>query len=100
MWPPRIVIVVLILDLRVIVCTQGGIAFLGVKGLCRLYYKQQQFVRQAQRRVLDFEEPTVTLAASSTHTPRSSTGRGSDGSAGAGSNSPDRSNIIISQASD
>merc|ERR1712228_636237 len=34
----------------------GGFSFFLLKGLLKLYYKQQQYRRQIQRTVLDFEE--------------------------------------------
>lgn len=55
----------------------GGIMFLGVKGICRLYYKQQQYMRQAQRRVLDFEEPKTTVSAGVSPISRSPVSSGS-----------------------
>ncbi len=36
---------------------QGGIAFVAIKGAMRIYFKQHQYMRQAQRTILDFEEP-------------------------------------------
>jgi len=33
----------------------GGVMFLAVKGVMKLYYKQQQHVRQSQRQILDFD---------------------------------------------
>ena len=42
---------------------QGGISFVAVKGVVRIYYKQQQYVRQAQRIVKNYgEEWTRWLA--------------------------------------
>lgn len=42
---------------------QGGILFVAVKGSVRIYYKQQQYVRQAQRIVKNYgEEWTCWLA--------------------------------------
>ena len=43
---------------------QGGIAFVAIKGVLRIYFKQQQYVRQAQRRILDFTEPETSSTAS------------------------------------
>jgi E3 ubiquitin-protein ligase MARCH5 len=34
----------------------GGIAFVAIKGVLKIYFKQQQYIRQAQRRILNFEE--------------------------------------------
>lgn len=31
----------------------GGIAFITIKGVLKIYYKQQQYIRQAQRRIQD-----------------------------------------------
>ena len=38
---------------------QGGIAFIAIKGVAKLYYKQQQYVRQAKRQIRNFEESTA-----------------------------------------
>lgn len=35
---------------------QGGISFVAVKGVVRIYYRQQQYVRQAQRIVKNYGE--------------------------------------------
>jgi len=35
---------------------QGGMSFVAVKGVIRIYYKQQQYVRQAQRVVKDYDQ--------------------------------------------
>jgi len=43
--------------------SQGGIAFIAIKGILRIYFKQQQYLRQAQRKILDYDEPTPTPAA-------------------------------------
>lgn len=37
----------------------GGIAFIAIKGCLKIYYKQQQFVRQSRRKILDFIPPEV-----------------------------------------
>lgn len=34
----------------------GGIAFIGLKGILKIYYKQQQFLRQAHRQIKNYEE--------------------------------------------
>ena len=39
---------------------QGGIAFVAIKGVLKLYYKQQQYIRQAQRRILNFDDATTS----------------------------------------
>ncbi|XP_010766453.1 E3 ubiquitin-protein ligase MARCH5-like, partial [Notothenia coriiceps] len=36
---------------------QGGIAFVAIKGAFKVYFKQQQYQRQAHRKILDFPEP-------------------------------------------
>ncbi|CAL8284233.1 unnamed protein product [Arctogadus glacialis] len=35
----------------------GGIAFVAIKGAFKVYFKQQQYLRQAHRKILDFPEP-------------------------------------------
>ena len=45
---------------------QGGIAFVAIKGVLRIYFKQQQYTRQAQRLILDFHEPEVIATSSQT----------------------------------
>ncbi|KAF3842465.1 hypothetical protein F7725_024416 [Dissostichus mawsoni] len=35
----------------------GGIAFVAIKGAFKVYFKQQQYQRQAHRKILDFPEP-------------------------------------------
>ncbi|CAK9805850.1 E3 ubiquitin-protein ligase MARCHF5 [Anthophora plagiata] len=39
----------------------GGIAFITIKGAFKIYYKQQQYVRQCQRRIMDYTENNVAL---------------------------------------
>lgn len=39
----------------------GGIAFVAIKGVLKIYFKQQQYVRQAQRRIMDFDESHANL---------------------------------------
>ncbi|CAL7944344.1 unnamed protein product [Xylocopa violacea] len=39
----------------------GGIAFITIKGAFKIYHKQQQYVRQCQRRIMDYTENNVTL---------------------------------------
>ncbi|XP_003492432.1 E3 ubiquitin-protein ligase MARCH5 [Bombus impatiens] len=39
----------------------GGIAFITVKGAFKIYHKQQQYVRQCQRRIMDYTESNVSL---------------------------------------
>ena len=36
---------------------QGGIAFVAIKGAFKVYFKQQQYLRQAHRKILNFPEP-------------------------------------------
>ncbi|XP_046360605.1 E3 ubiquitin-protein ligase MARCHF5-like isoform X2 [Haliotis rufescens] len=40
----------------------GGIAFIAIKGVLKIYYKQQQYLRQANRIILDFPEETTCAA--------------------------------------
>ena len=47
-------------------CLQGGFAFITIKGVLKLYYKQQQYIRQAQRRILNYENEATSA---STQTP-------------------------------
>ena len=35
---------------------QGGIAFVTIKGALKVFYKQQQFLRQAHRKIQDFPD--------------------------------------------
>ncbi|XP_053477676.1 E3 ubiquitin-protein ligase MARCH5 isoform X1 [Ictalurus furcatus] len=35
----------------------GGIAFVAIKGAFKVYFKQQQYLRQAHRKILNFPEP-------------------------------------------
>ncbi|XP_043255788.1 E3 ubiquitin-protein ligase MARCHF5-like [Colletes gigas] len=39
----------------------GGIAFITIKGAFKIYYKQQQYVRQCQRRIMDCTDDNVAL---------------------------------------
>lgn len=41
----------------------GGIAFIAIKGVMKIYYKQQQYLRQANRVICDFKEPRETDAS-------------------------------------
>lgn len=43
----------------------GGIAFIGLKGILKMYYKQQQFLRQAHRQIKNYDAGT---SSSSTQT--------------------------------
>lgn len=35
----------------------GGLAFVALKGACKIYLKRQQYLRQCRRRVLNFDPP-------------------------------------------
>ncbi|OAD61310.1 E3 ubiquitin-protein ligase MARCH5 [Eufriesea mexicana] len=37
----------------------GGIAFITIKGAFKIYHKQQQYIRQCQRRIMDYTENNV-----------------------------------------
>ncbi|XP_050397687.1 E3 ubiquitin-protein ligase MARCHF5 [Patella vulgata] len=37
----------------------GGIAFIAIKGVLKIYYRQQQYFRQANRVILDFPEESI-----------------------------------------
>lgn len=39
----------------------GGIAFITIKGAFKIYHKQQQYVRQCQRRIMDYTDNNVAL---------------------------------------
>lgn len=36
----------------------GGIAFLTIKGILKIYHKQQNYIRQCQRKILDYPSPS------------------------------------------
>ncbi|KAL0279688.1 UNVERIFIED_CONTAM: hypothetical protein PYX00_001189 [Menopon gallinae] len=38
----------------------GGIAFLTIKGILKIYHKQQHYIRQCQRKILDYPSPSPT----------------------------------------
>ena len=40
-----------------LLCLQGGVAFITIKGVLRIYHKQQQYIRQCERKIVDFVEP-------------------------------------------
>ncbi|CAH1783592.1 unnamed protein product [Owenia fusiformis] len=42
----------------------GGIGFITIKGALKIYFKQQQYIRQAQRKILDFDEETQPSTSS------------------------------------
>lgn len=44
---------------------QGGIAFVAIKGAFKVYFKQQQYLRQAHRKILNFPEPEEAWVAES-----------------------------------
>lgn len=47
----------------------GGIAFIGLKGIFKIYYKHQQFLRQAHRQIKNYSEnSSSTSSTSSTQT--------------------------------
>ncbi|XP_043668319.1 E3 ubiquitin-protein ligase MARCHF5-like isoform X1 [Vespula pensylvanica] len=39
----------------------GGVAFITIKGAFKIYHKQQQYVRQCQRRIMDYTDSNVAL---------------------------------------
>ncbi|XP_043784121.1 E3 ubiquitin-protein ligase MARCHF5-like [Apis laboriosa] len=39
----------------------GDITFIVIKGAFKIYHKQQQYVRQCQRRIMDYTENNVAL---------------------------------------
>lgn len=46
---------------------QGGIAFITIKGVLKVYYKQQQYLRQINRVVLDYPEEEAQQTQPSSH---------------------------------
>lgn len=38
----------------------GGLTFIAVKGCLRIYHKQQQYIRQCQRKILDYTESNIS----------------------------------------
>lgn len=46
---------------------KGGISFIGLKGILKIYYKQQQFLRQAHRQIKNYEPNTSSSSTSVTH---------------------------------
>lgn len=46
----------------------GGAAFITIKGALKIYHKQQQYVRQCQRRILDFTDSNNTNAVGNSST--------------------------------
>ena len=49
----------------VVTVLQGGIAFIAIKGVLKIYYKQSQYHRQANRVILDFEEDQTPASSTS-----------------------------------
>ncbi|XP_017775998.1 PREDICTED: E3 ubiquitin-protein ligase MARCH5 [Nicrophorus vespilloides] len=39
----------------------GGVTFILVKGALKIYHKQQQYIRQCQRKILDYTEANITM---------------------------------------
>ena len=46
----------------------GGLTFLTVKGVIKIYHKQHVFVRQGQRKIMDYNEMPSTAVDSSSAT--------------------------------
>lgn len=38
----------------------GGLAFIAIKGCLKIYHKQQQYIRQCQRKILDYTESNIS----------------------------------------
>ncbi|KAK4875193.1 hypothetical protein RN001_011615 [Aquatica leii] len=38
----------------------GGLAFIAIKGCLKIYHKQQQYIRQCQRKILDYTETNIS----------------------------------------
>ncbi|XP_023023936.2 E3 ubiquitin-protein ligase MARCHF5 [Leptinotarsa decemlineata] len=38
----------------------GGLTFIAIKGCLRIYHKQQQYIRQCQRKILDYTETNIS----------------------------------------
>lgn len=49
--------------------SQGGIAFVAIKGAFKVYFKQQQYLRQAHRKILNFPELDEAWAHHRFHPP-------------------------------
>lgn len=49
--------------------SQGGIAFVAIKGAFKVYFKQQQYLRQAHRKILNFPELDEAWAYHRFHPP-------------------------------
>ncbi|XP_023248066.1 E3 ubiquitin-protein ligase MARCH5-like [Copidosoma floridanum] len=39
----------------------GGVAFITIKGAFKIYHKQQQYIRQRQRRIMDYTDANVAM---------------------------------------
>ncbi|XP_058803650.1 E3 ubiquitin-protein ligase MARCHF5-like [Phymastichus coffea] len=39
----------------------GGVAFITIKGAFKIYHKQQQYIRQRQRRIMDYTDTNIAL---------------------------------------
>lgn len=37
----------------------GGLTFIAIKGCLKIYHKQQQYIRQCQRKILDYTEANI-----------------------------------------
>lgn len=37
----------------------GGLAFIAIKGVCKIYFKQKQFVRKQQRKIVDYTDENI-----------------------------------------
>lgn len=46
----------------------GGIAFIGFKGIFKIYYKHQQFLRQAHRQIKNYDNGTSSSSTQTTNT--------------------------------
>jgi len=42
----------------------GGVAFIAIKGLLRIYHKQQQYVRTYERKIMDFNNDLTNINGS------------------------------------
>jgi E3 ubiquitin-protein ligase MARCH5 len=40
-------------------CILGGLAFVAVKGALKIYFKQKQFVRKKQRKIVDYTDENI-----------------------------------------
>ncbi|XP_050304665.1 E3 ubiquitin-protein ligase MARCHF5-like isoform X2 [Anthonomus grandis grandis] len=39
----------------------GGLAFIAIKGCLKIYHKQQNYIRQCQRKILDYTESNISM---------------------------------------